>query len=632
MIGIVLYLFFLAVGFLYADMLFKDRGIYFRIWAGGITGNVLLTAGLMPFAFIFKFSVIAHILLAVCSAVPYFAIKAVRKEKILPSIGNGADCGITNKIFLLLILPLTLLICVLLTNHVLTPYPGGGVSSGQSTYGDLQMHLSFVTSIAEQKSFPPQYCQLSGYALNYPFLSDMLSSSLYLFGTPLRWAVLIPSYVLSFLLVMGFYILAHRVTGRKSAAVLASVLFFINGGFGFAYFVDGAKADLSVFTRMFGDYYHTPANYTDGNIRWVNTICDMIIPQRAAMLGWCMLMPALLMLIEAVKSNKTKIFVMLGILAGCMPMMHTHSFLALGIMSAVMFFAYLKGQGKEYIKNWIIYGVIACVMAFPQLMLWTFRQTGGNDAFLRFSFNWINEADEYFWFYLKNWGITAIFIIPAVLNAPKDNKKLIAGGACIMLVAEFIVFQPNKYDNNKLIFVTYMLCIMLISRYFVYLFEKMSDMRGRGYFAALIIFFGTFSGALTICREYLSGGQYQTFTESDIELSEYIRTDTPADAVFLTGGEVVNPVCALSGRTIYLGSSAYVYFHGFTKEYASRSKEVKAAYEGSYENMKEFCEKNGIEYIFVGSGERNDYAVNENMLLKMDKVYAKNGNALYKLK
>jgi hypothetical protein len=633
MIGILLYAYFLLLGFLYANMLFSKKDIYFRIWIGGITGNVLLMVGILPFAFLLRFSVAAHILLAVFAVVPYLIIKLRKKEKLIAVMVKGGEEYIPHKIFLFVILPIALIIWILMTNHILAPYENGGVSSGQCTYGDLHMHLSFITSIAEQKDFPPMYCQLSGTSLNYPFFVDMLSSSLHLFGTPLRWAVLVPSYVISLLLVMGFYILSYTLTGKKSVAVLASVLFFLNGGFGFAYFIDGSKADPTLFTRIFKDYYHTPTNYTDGNIRWVNTICDMIIPQRTTMAGWCMIIPALWLLIEAVKSKKRSLYIMLGILAGCMPMIHTHSFLALGIISAVMFFAYLYGEKDRvgYIKNWVIYGAIVFVMAFPQLMFWTFRQTSGNESFLRWSFNWVNKNDPYFWFYLKNWGIIALFLIPAVLHTSKENKKLLAGCALILLIAETIVFQPNEYDNNKLIFIVFMMCVIFVSDYLVYLCDKLKEVRGRAFFAVVVVLAGTLSGALTIGREYVSGGQYQTFTEDDIEFSEYVKENTDPHAVFLTGTEVTNPISALAGRTIYLGSSAYVYFHGFGEEFSKRDQEVKNAYSGTYEEMKKLCDENGITYIFVGRSERNDYSINENMLSKMEKIYSKGGNTLYKV-
>lgn len=632
--GIVLYAYFLFIGFLYADMLFKEKDIYFRGWMGGIFGNVILMMGIVPIACILKFSLLSHIILALLAAVPYVVIKLRKKDRKIISINiKEGEEYISNKIFLCLILPITVVIGVLLTNHILAP-TANGVASGQCTYGDLQMHLSFVTSIAEQQSFPPEYSLLSGTTLNYPFFVDMLSSSLYQFGLPLRWAVLIPSYIISLLLVTGFYIVAYSITKKKSAAVLATVFFFLNGGFGFAYFFEGAKADSTAFTKIFTDYYHTPTNFNENNIRWANTICDMIIPQRTTMAGWCMILPTLWLLIDAVKTKRRERYIEIGVLAGCMPMIHTHSFLALGMISAVMFFAYLykEEDRKSYIINWVIFGGIVLVMAFPQLMYWTFRQTSGNESFLKYTFNWVNEKDPYLWFYLKNWGIMAIFAVPAFLYASKDNKKLLGGGILIFVISEFILFQPNPYDNNKLFFIAYMLVVMLVSDYLIYLFEKLKGVRGRAFLAVLVIAAGTLSGILTIGREYKSGAQYQTFSNDDIEFADYIKENTEPDAVFLTGTGHLNPVAVLAGRTIYVGSSLYVHFHGMGNEFTVRENNVKKALSGSYEDMKKLCEENGITYVYVGSNERSMCQVNEQMLSRLEKVYSQGNNTLYKVK
>ena len=627
--GILIYAYFIVLGCLYSKIIFAERDNSFKYYMGGIFGNLLLMCGIVPFAFILGFSKAAHIVLIAAVALPYLFIRFGKKEK-RRIVG---ECLISRKILLFLILPVSLVIWILMTNHILTPYDGGGVASGQCTYGDLQMHLGFITSIAQQGKFPPDYAFLSGYKLNYPFFSDMLSASLFLFGTPLRWAILVPSYVISGLLVTGFYLLAYKITNRKSAAVLAVVFFFINGGFGFAYFIDGAKADPTQFTRIFTDYYHTPKNFNEMNIRWSNTICDMIIPQRTTMFGWCTIIPCIYLLIDALKADSRRGFIILAIAAGCMPMIHTHSFLALGMISAVMFFAYLKNaqNKKSYIVNWVIYGAIVLIMALPQLMLWTFSQTSGNDSFLNFHFNWVNHSDPYLWFYIKNWGLPFILAIPAYFNSNSDNKKLLLSALFVFAAAEIIQFQPNEYDNNKLFYITYMIVIIITSGFMCDLYDKLADIKLKQYFAVIVIALCTFSGALTIGREYVSGGQYQTFTKDDIDIAEQIKQNIPKDAVILTSTTHINPIVTLSGRTVYVGSSLYVHFHGFINEYEQRNEEVTKIYSAGIDELKSFCSQNGIDYVYVGNYERNNMDINENTFSRLDAVCHAGNNTLYKI-
>ncbi len=539
-----------------------------------------------------------------------------------------------KKVFIFLILPLTVLISVLLTNHILVPTESGGVASGQATYGDLNMHLGFITSIAEQGKFPPDYVFLSGYKLDYPFFVNMLSSSLYLFGCPLRWAVLIPSYVIAMLLVMGFYFVGYKITNKKSVAVLATLFFFLCGGFGFTYFLNGARQDSTIFTRIFTEFYKTPTNLNENNIRWANSICDMIIPQRTTMAGWCVFLPCLWFLVDALKNKSRKSYIITGILAGCLPMIHTHSFLALGIICATLFFAFLfkEENKKEYIINWVIFGTITAILAVPQLFLWTFQQTSQNSYPIRFHFNWVNQQDPYIWFYIKNWGIIALFALPAVIYANKDNKKLFVSALAVFAVAELVLFQPNEYDNNKLLFISYMIITILVSDWFIYIWNRLKGIKGSVYVAILIIFLGTFSGVLTIGREIYSGGMYETFSKDMIEMSEYIKENTPKNAVFLTSTTFINPVATLAGRNIYVGSSLYVYFHGLGDEYSRRSKEVENVYKGSYEDLVAFCTKNNIEYVYVGNYELNSYNLNVQILDKLEKIKNIGTETLYKIK
>lgn len=628
MIGIIYYVYFLILGFLYSKYFF-NKNIYYHIWMGGVIGNVLLMCGIIIPSFIFNFTLLSHIILLIIASIPLVFL--IKKKGLLLNFNNNKKDEMTTKVFLFLIIPIFILIAVLLTNHILVPTNSGGVASGQSTYGDLNMHLGFITSIAEQEDFPPNYVFLSGTKLNYPFLINSLSSSLYVFGTSLRLSVLLPSYVICLLLIMGFYFLAYKITESKFASILSTIFFFLGGGFGFMYFFDGAKGNMSLFTRIFTDYYHTPTNFNEMNIRWANPICDMIIPQRTTMAGWFMMMPCLWFLIDGCKTNSKKSFIILGLLASLLPMVHTHSFLALGIISIGMFILYFikSSEKKKVFHNWFIYGLIVLLIGFPQLFIWTFKQTSGNDSFVRFHFNWVNEMDPYLWFYIKNWGLVTIFIIPAYLLANKDNRNLILSAVFLLIISELFAFQPNLYDNNKLLFITYMIFLISCCSFYKYILDKLNKKSMRYYCLGLIIILSTLSGVLTIGREMHSGGMYETFNQDMIKMADYIKNNMDKKVVFLTGTTHINPVTTLAGRNTYVGSSLYVYFHGFTSEFYKRSNEISEVYQGSYEGLLDFCKKNNIKYIYLGVYEKSEYHINYDTFGKLTKIISYGNEELY---
>ena len=629
MIGIIYYLYFLILGFFYSKYIF-NKNIYFHLWIGGVLGNVILMFGMMIISLVLGFTITSHLIFLILSTIPLLLLF---KFKGLPkSFKKDKNEEMTNKIFWFIIIPIFILIAVLLTNHILVPVEEG-YASGQSTYGDLNMHLGFITSIKEQQTFPPDYVFLSGEKLNYPFLVNMLSSSVYSFGTSLRMSVLIPSYVMCLLLIMGFYYLAHKITNNKKAAAIATIFFFIGGGLGFAYFFDGARGNVENYTRIFTDYYHTPTNFNENNIRWANPICDMIIPQRTTMAGWLVLLPCLWLLIDACKTNKRKSFIILGLLASTLPMIHTHSFFALGVICIGMFFFYFfsNNNKKEIFNNWFIFGLIVLLIGFPQLFLWTFQQTSGNSSFIRFQFNWVNKVDPYIWFYLKNWGLIVIFIIPAFLNSNKDNKKLLLSALLLFIVAELFLFQPNEYDNNKLFFVVYMIFLIICCDWYVYIFDKLKKEKGITFLAIVLIVVSTMSGILTIGRELKSGGEFTTFTNDMIEMADYIKDNTNSKSIFLTSTSHINPVTSLAGRTTYVGPAIYVYFHGFTDEFMERNSKISRIYSSEYDELYEFCKQNNIEYVYVGSYEASMYNVNWDTISKLECVATFGIERLYKV-
>ena len=73
----------------------------------------------------------------------------------------------------------------------------------------------------------------------------------------------------------------------------------------------------------------------------------MLIPQRATLFGWAMLFPILILLYRAVEEKSTLYFAAAGVLAGGLPLIHTHSFLALGVMCAGFVILTMRKNAKE---------------------------------------------------------------------------------------------------------------------------------------------------------------------------------------------------------------------------------------------------------------------------------------------
>ena len=215
------------------------------------------------------------------------------------------------------VLPVAAVTLFLLHTHVLHAV-NGTLHTGQSCYGDMPMHLGFIRYIAQSGEFPPRYPLLGGaHRFGYPFLCETVSSVFLLLGADLRTAYLLPMLP-AFLSVYGmFWQLARRVTGSAAKASLAFYLFFMGSGFGFVYFL-GSAAD---FAGIFTGFYTTPTNFVEKNIVWVNPIADLLIPQRATLFGWCVLLPALYLLWRFCYEGERRLWLWLALLVLPLPLL-----------------------------------------------------------------------------------------------------------------------------------------------------------------------------------------------------------------------------------------------------------------------------------------------------------------------
>ncbi len=608
---------YLAAGQLIARALFAAERPLFRWWMGGVFSLLLLLWLPALFGFLLGFTLLAQLLaLLVCAAAGVAAFLAGRKK---PAASVTAA---ELRPALLTLLPLFLLGGYLFFTHILQPV-GGALHSGQSTFGDLPLHLGLATSIARQGTFPPQYSIFPGTAVGYPFLCDSVSATFYSLGASLRVSMLLPALLAYALVLLGVYCFFLQWQKKTGTAVFSTLLFFLGGGFGFWYFFDLWKTNPEAFTRIFTGFYNTPTNLPDIGLRWVNPIADMLIPQRATLFGWALLFPALYLLRRAAFEHEPKLFVPLGIIAGCMPLVHTHSFLALGMVSVVyVLYAFISRQKKAILLGWVRYGLIALVLALPQLILFTFRQSGD---FLQPHFNWGNETDSYLWFYVKNLGLLFLLLPMAFFRLPKEEKVFYGGAVLIWFFSEFILFQPNPYDNNKLLFVWFAFTCGIVGKLLVDLYRQLSGFAGRRYLAFLTLCALFLSGTLTLVRETIS--DYEQFSTDEAATAAYINEEAAPDALFLTATNHNNAVSSLTGRNILCGTGSYLYYHGL--DYQTREQQVRLLFEQPETCFDALRQTYGIDYVFLSSYERYSYAVNEEFFSQFPVAYENDTVTIY---
>ncbi|MBQ3157261.1 MAG: hypothetical protein IJB81_10150 [Clostridia bacterium] len=704
MIAILYLAAYIFCGLCMVRSLLPRKSVLTRIWLGASLGLLLMMWLPALMAFAVKFSVTGHLLALIPLALLTGGTVLLRdKAPAKPWDDRETRLGLQ---MLLVALPLTLLSAYLQFTHNVRIMDDGSWWVGQATYGDLAMHMSFVTSL-KNAAFPPDYSLFPGMQLSYPFLTDSLSTTFYLFGWPLQAALAVPGTLMMALCYMGVMCLARDMTAGRRTAVLAALLFFLNGGLGFLYDFDlagGTEYDgtMSWWSRIeaiLDGYYMTPTNQpTPNNLRWSNVIADLMLPQRTLLGGWCMVIPCFYLLFTTFRpgkpqSGRLRPVILLGVWGGALPLIHTHSFVALalcslgllvydgfhsgepetaaagemprwrklllwaaagcqGVLAAVLLALHLMstagvswwlpaafgllavltaavasgwrpldglsvGRGFWLELRWyLLYGGIACVLSVPQLFGFTFRQVfqegmeQAQNTFIQPWFNWVNSSDGTFsgmidgygWFYVKNIGLPFIILILALFERNPRWRRIFAGALPIILAAECIRFQPNIYDNNKLLYLAWLLCCLIVADWCRRLWQKLRGLRARPVIAGLAAVTFFLSAGLTLWREAVS--EYMAFSADSVAAGVYARDNTEEDATFLTGVHHLNPVASIAGRDIVCGPDLWLYYHGI--DTTERKADISRFYLDPANHL-DVLEKYSVDYILVSSYERTDY-------------------------
>jgi hypothetical protein len=285
-------------------------------------------------------------------------------------------------------------------------------------------------------------------------------------------------------------------------------------------------------------------------------------------------------------------------------MIHTHSFLGLGILCAGALFTglFVKSiDNRKYIAGFTAFLIPVIILAVPQLFFWVFTQSGG---FVKKHLDWVNNGWPWLKFWVVNVGLPFLLIIPAFIWGRKKYLIPFCGAMLIYLIAEVIAFQPNFYDNNKLLLVWYMVMCIMIGDFLVYYIEQINYKFARVLTCAVLAIILFTSGTLSIIREVVSNGEYQLYSYQHIEAAEAIDNSTPEDALILTAGQHLNAPAALAGRNIFVGTPTYLFFHGF--DLTQKQNVAKQMYTDK-EKSSQLLEENKIDYVYFSSYEMYAY-------------------------
>jgi hypothetical protein len=514
----------------------------------------------------------------------------------------------------------------LFSTHTFAGGPGG-VYSGGSAWYDLSFHAALASSFASGENFPPAYTPMAGEPLRYPFLPDFHAAALMAAGLSMRAAFLATALPLALSLVGIFYTFALRLAREWRAAALATCLFLLNGGLGFLNLYNDWRRG----GRSFAEFWNAPPfNYANDwarGIHWTNLVTDTLLPQRAALYG----LPAGLMILtlfavvwqrweDGSEPPAGRLLFAAGVLAGVLPLFHTHSYVAVGFVSVVLFLMRPR-------RAWLWFWAPAVLLAAPHLF--ELARHAGVGQIVRLQPGWMgSDAPSFTVYMLRNFGVPLVLAVPAWVAAPRAWKSLYVASLLLLVFALTVVVSPNVFDNGKLTYYWHAVNSALVARWLVALARAR---RLRGLAAALAVMLALLSVATGVAALRAEGRTSALlFSESDLEVARFVRERTAARSRFLTAPAFNHPVLALAGRAVVRGPTDWLWGHGY--EFRAREADVRRMYAGGREAL-ELLNHYGVNYVYLGEAERRELRADASFFdANFPVVYRAGGVAVYEVR
>ncbi|MEM2103898.1 MAG: hypothetical protein QW717_03300 [Candidatus Bathyarchaeia archaeon] len=501
-------------------------------------------------------------------------------------------------------------------------------------HGDYSFHVSIITSFLYRNNFPPQYPIMVNAPMAYPILVDFLSAILIKTGFDLRSSIIIPNVIFQTLTLCLISSMATRIFKKRLVGAFSAILFFFFGNMGVIY----AFQDLLRQGDFVGWITCLPTDYSGSGIsdlpevRFGNPVAVMLMPQRASALGIGISILVYILVFHSIRSRENlRELIFTGVLIGLLPMIHSHSFIAVAV---VVFFLIIVF--KKSLSFLVLVFVPAMFLALPQILLIQACMEGGfmgstigwlgMNAERIMALNWstplnvlsssIQSALLLTWFWLMNIGAIILPFIFGFKKADGAARSLYFPFLTLFILGNFIRFQPWDWDNYK-IFLHWLIATVIFASFGVIRIGELAfkDLKSSATCGkphkrllkpllgvatlAAILFFSTASGFLS-CAKMVQESCLM-WSEADLTFADWVRKNTPPESVFLTSTDYLHPVPTVGGRQIVLGYEGWLWSHGIG---LNRIYEVKndviEMFKGNYNLIRKY----DVNFISITPYER----------------------------
>lgn len=521
---------------------------------------------------------------------------------------------------------------------------GNVITNHVNIWGDWAAHFTMGSRMAFDKLILLQSPFIIGKPFGYPFITNLISAVLVRLGVGFFNSFIIPSFILSLITVWALFFFYQKIFKSSLTAIIASLLFLLNGGLGFIYFIkDLLESKSPLLTAL-----NPPQQYTNIEplfYRWISVIDSMIIPQRAFSLGFPLTLIALTLswsiFIKPKKKKriKTTQFIAPVLILGLMPLIHTHSFLAAFIILTTWALGDFLTRSFDIktLKKWLLLLAGVSIIAIPIIKVFLFSQV--SNQFIRWFPGWyIHDYSNENWliFWIKNWGFIPLLAILGLVNLIKKKKDknisiiTFTPFFIIFIILNLFLLQPFIWDNTKLVVWSSVGFSGLAAHFLISMWQKKRTHTVLAkLFIAIIFFISIFSGSLDAYRIIrFKLHSHVMYTKEEIELVEWAKNKTNPKSVWLTGDNHNHWLFNLTGRQTLMTYRGWLWTHGY--KYHDLEKDIAQMFKQPLSSQDLF-NKYSVDYIVIGPNEKHTWKANQDEFSKFNLIKSSPNYKIYSL-
>ncbi len=468
-------------------------------------------------------------------------------------------------------------------------------------FADITLHLGIINSFLYGDNFPPEHPIMATKRLSYPFLADFTVAIFLKLGMSYQGAFFLHNMmtVLALTALLGWF--ARLITNSRAAGLLTPVLLFFNGGMGWTMLFDESAKEGGLLALL----RNLPHDYTsnDEPYRWNNSLIYWFVPMRSMLLAvpvmcaiWILGWRAITGWRQDSTKPQTRIMVAAGILTGLMPIIHTHSFLALMGTAAVLALLYRRW------REWLLFFVAAGAVAAPLVVLLASGTGMRAGNFFAWQWGWTKGDHNFLWYWFLNTGlfipalIFSIFWLRRKEAISRDAIKFYAPFALWFIIPNIARLAPWDWDNIKILYVWFLGSLPLVAALLAYAWKQ--DLAAK-VGAALLLVLLSLSGALDIYRQVVTPTAWGVYSSQDRDFADALRSETPPRSLFMTA-PVHNTPVLLTGRRLVMAYSGTIWTNGMS--YEETEGDIKSVYEGTPDAM-EILKRRRVNYLLLTARE-----------------------------